>query len=79
MIRPIFIAIFVMFFSTLRRQEGLPPNFYVRSLGNKFSLSRGEDAFAAMMLLEIVKEKMTPEQDGSHTGFSIKDNVLARE
>ena len=77
MIRPIFIVIFVMFFSQAASAGRLTAELLCEGLWEvNFHSVEGEDAFAAMMLLEVIKEQMTPERKRFSQRLSIKDNVL---
>ena len=77
MTRALLTAIFLTLFSQTAWAEKLNAELLCEGYWNvDFRSVEGEDAFAAMMLLEVLKEQMTPERRQFSQRISIKDSVL---
>ena len=77
MTRTLLTAIFLTLFSQPAWAEKLNAELLCESYWNvDFRSVDGEDAFAAIMLLEVLKEQMTAERRQFSQRISIKDSVL---
>ena len=77
MTRAILTAIFLTLFSQTAWAEKLNAELLCKGYWNvDFRSVEGEDAFAAMMLLEVLKEQMTAERRQFSQRLSIRDSVL---
>jgi len=77
MTRTLLTAIFLTLFSQTAWAEKLNAELLCEGYWNvDFRSVEGEDAFAAMMLLEVLKEQMTAERRQFSQRISIKDSVL---
>ena len=77
MTRTLFTAIFLTLLSQTAWSEKLNAEHLCEGYWNvDFRSVEGEDAFAAMMLLEVLKEQMTAERRRFSQRLSIKNSVL---
>jgi|GEM_PF-6701278 len=77
MTRTILTAIFLILFSQTAWAEKLNAELLCEGYWNvDFRSVKGEDAFAAMMILEVLKEQMTAERRQFSQRILIKDSVL---